>query len=430
MRQFVLGLIAAALAWWGYDKWIANPAHAGAPSNTTSGQGADGVGPEPGGGGSGAGGSGAGGSGLAGTELGGSGLTAMLNGNGHAQPAAGDVLPLDSGAKPGFGGDQVAANLDELLPRVDAGDAAAISRLWQAVASGQLGREHDRVVASLAPRGEGFSKQLAALGNHNAFLHSTEGRAASAQTLKAAMALPDHEAVKAGSQLLYLMARGRILRTDQVVREAVDVAYRQHLIRVDRWMCNPTNVAGARSHTVKSGDMLDVIARKFRKEGIRVEAGTIAVLNRISNPKHIRVGQKLKIPVAPVSAVLEKRSYALMLFVGDELLRLYWVGHGENDRTPVTTFTVIAKQAKPDWTAPDGNVYAYGRKENILGEYFIKFGHDQYSGFGAHGTPLPQTICTQSSMGCLRMFDQDIEELFRILPRGAKVVVQATESVR
>ena len=409
MRQFVLGLIAAALAWWGYDKWIANPAHAGSPTNTVSGQTAGGTG------------------------LAGAGLAEMLNGNAPPLPAPAisppvESLPIESGDAP-TGGNQFVNDVGELLLRVDAGDAGAIAHAWQAVASRQFGDEHDRVVASLAPRGDDFATQLAALGSHNAFLHSPEGRAASARTLTAAMALPDHEAVKAGSQLLFLMTRGRILRSDTAVREAVDVAYRQHLIRVDRWMCNPTNVAGARSYTVQSGDYLDGIARKFKKQGIKVEAGTIAVLNRISNPKHLRAGQKLKVPVAPVSAVLEKRSYALMLFVGDELLRLYWVGHGENDRTPVATFTVIAKQAKPDWTAPDGNVYAYGRKENILGEYFIKFGHDQYSGFGAHGTPMKDTICTQSSMGCLRMFDQDIKELFWILPRGAKVIVQATESV-
>ena len=29
-------------------------------------------------------------------------------------------------------------------------------------------------------------------------------------------------------------------------------------------------------------------------------------------------------------------------------------------------------------------------------------------------------------MGCIRMFDQDIKELFGLLPRGAKVIVRDT----
>ena len=87
---------------------------------------------------------------------------------------------------------------------------------------------------------------------------------------------------------------------------------------------------------------------------------------------------------------------------------------------------MIAKQARPDWTSPDGNVYAYGNPKNVLGEFFIKFGHPQYSGFGAHGTPEEDTICTESSMGCIRMFAPDIAELFKLLPRGAKVIVRDT----
>jgi lipoprotein-anchoring transpeptidase ErfK/SrfK len=105
------------------------------------------------------------------------------------------------------------------------------------------------------------------------------------------------------------------------------------------------------------------------------------------------------------------------------------VGHGENDKTPIAEFTVAEKQPRPEWTAPDGNRYPYGHPQNILGEYFIKFRHDRYTGFGAHGTPMPETICTMSSMGCIRMLAPDIADLFLLLPRGAKVYIRASQSM-
>ena len=185
-------------------------------------------------------------------------------------------------------------------------------------------------------------------------------------------------------------------------------------------------LAGDVRMTVKSGDYLGEIASRFKRDGVQVEAGTIMVLNRIRNAKNLQVDQTIKVPVAPITAVLEKDSYALMVFVGDQLLRLYWVGHGKNDHTPVTEFEVLSKHEKPDWTAPDGNVYPYAHPENVLGEYFIKFGHRQYTGFGAHSTPDLATIHTMSSAGCIRMKPGDIDELFRLLPIGAKVVVRDT----
>ena len=195
-------------------------------------------------------------------------------------------------------------------------------------------------------------------------------------------------------------------------------------------MCDPANLARARSHTIEKGDSLARAAARFRRDGIDVEAGTLAVLNRIHNPNAVQIGQKIKVPVDPIFAVVEKRSYSLAVYVGDHLLRLYWVGHGEHDKTPVTEFVVSEKQPRPEWTAPDGNRYPYGHPNNILGEYFIKFRHDRYTGFGAHGTPMPETIGTMSSAGCIRMLAPDIAELFQLLPRGAKVQVLATESIR
>ncbi|HEX5054729.1 MAG TPA: L,D-transpeptidase family protein [Planctomycetota bacterium] len=322
------------------------------------------------------------------------------------------------------------ADLDELLAHVAQREPAAVAAGWSLLLQARLGQQRNRLAAALEPPGNDFPALLSALGDDNSFLHSAEGRAAATKALTAAMALPDAEAVPAGSRLIGVCLKGRIERGDREQRAFVDEAYRQHMIRVERWLCDPANVTGARTYTVVSGDSLARIASRFRREKVLVEDGTLAVLNRIHNPNALQVDQKIKVPVDPIYAVVEKRSFSMAVYVGDQLLRLYWIGHGTDDRTPVTEFTVAEKQPRPQWTAPDGQVYPYGHPGNILGEYFIKFRHDSYTGFGAHGTPMPETIGTMSSAGCIRMFAADIEDLFKILPRGAKVIVRASESLR
>lgn len=316
-----------------------------------------------------------------------------------------------------------------LLAKLPAREPAVVQAAWAALAGG-AGAEAPALAKALQPAADDFAAVLAALGPDNACLHSAEGRALVAKAAALAQSRPDAEALAAGTQLLGLLVKGRIAREDAAARAAVDEVYKQHLVRVERWLFDPANVAGCRSYTVASGDSLARIAGRFRKEGMKIEDGTLAIVNRIHNPKGLAVGQKIKVPASPIVAVLEKRSFALSVYLGEHLIRMYWVGHGANDHTPVTEFTVGPKQARPDWTSPDGQVYGYGHPKNILGEYFIKFLHDSYVGFGAHGTPQPETIGTMSSMGCIRMYAPDIEELFKLLPVGSKVVVRATESLR
>lgn len=330
-----------------------------------------------------------------------------------AARAAGDAAPAVAG----------------LLAKLPAREPAVVQAAWATLAGG-AGADAPALAMALQPTKDDFAAVLAAVGPDNACLHSAEGRALVAKAAAILGSRPDAEALAGGTQLLGVLVKGRIAREDAAARAAVDEVYKQHLVRVERWLFDPANVAGCRSYTVASGDSLARIAGRFRKEGMKVEDGTLAIVNRIRNPKGLAVGQKIKVPVSPIVAVLEKRSFALSVCLGEHLIRLYWVGHGANDHTPVTEFTVGPKQARPDWTSPDGQVYGYGHPKNILGEYFIKFLHDSYVGFGAHGTPQPETIGTMSSMGCIRMYAPDIEELFRLLPVGSKVVVRATESLR
>lgn len=317
-----------------------------------------------------------------------------------------------------------------LLAKLPQREPATVQAGWTAIAGSAGSADAAALAAALQPAGDDVGAMIAALGPDNAALHSAAGRALVAKVATAVFALPDPQATAASTQLLGLLVKGRIRKEDGVQRAVVDEIYKQHRARVERWLFDPSNVAGCRSHTIARGETLDGVAKRYRKEGMAVEAGMLAIVNRIRNPGALAVGQKIKIPAQPIVAVLEKRSFALCVSLGDQLMRLYWVGHGENDHTPVTEFTVGVKQARPEWTAPDGQVYSYGHPKNILGEYFIKFLHEAYTGFGAHGTPLPDTICTMSSMGCVRMWAPDIEELFKLLPGGSKVIVRATESVR
>jgi lipoprotein-anchoring transpeptidase ErfK/SrfK len=63
----------------------------------------------------------------------------------------------------------------------------------------------------------------------------------------------------------------------------------------------------------------------------------------------------------------------------------------------------------------------------VLGDYFVKFEHASYTGFGAHGTSDSASIGTMASRGCIRMRAADIQEVFEVMPRGCQVEIRATE---
>lgn len=420
MRQFVFGLLVAALAVWGYGSW-----------------GRQAEGKTPGGG-----------SDLdLGTVLPAPDARPELRAEPRPEPrplAAGRESPQD----------EVQQALADLLERLHRGDAAARQEAQRLLGRADLAPElRSRLQAGLEPAAaapasasasapapapatpttaipgkqgppEDLDAVMARLGENNAFLHTASGRALGQRAAELIAGMQDEQAIAAATRLLALCMRGDIPKTDQPAHEFVDLAYAQHRVRADRFLCDPANVARARTCTAGKNDTLVAIAARFRKEGVCVEEGTLAVLNRIHNMNVIREGQRIKVPVDPIHAVVEKRSFLMAVYVGDAILRLYWVGHGADDKTPVAEFTVGEKVENPPWYAPDGKVYAFGDPKNILGKYFIKFSHPSYTGFGAHGTPQPETIGTMSSMGCIRMFDKDIEELYRLLPRKAKIEIR------
>ena len=269
--------------------------------------------------------------------------------------------------------------------------------------------------------------RLRLLGDGNAFLHSGSGRKLLHRVLLDIQRMDREKGIVKSTTLLEKCMRGPIAKSDQAAYEAVNAAYRVHLRLVDQVTFSPTRMTKARSYKVKPGDVLDRIARRFRRQGILVDGWTLCFVNRIGRPNLLQAGKTIKIPVEPIWAKLEKESFLFAVYIGKTIVRLYWVGHGgEECSTPETTFTVAEKLTNPDWSAPDGETYPFGHPKNVLGRHFVKFGHESLHGFGAHGTTEPETIRTRSSLGCIRMRGQDIEEFSRLFPRGCKVVVAAS----
>jgi len=163
-------------------------------------------------------------------------------------------------------------------------------------------------------------------------------------------------------------------------------------------------------HTVVEGESLYTIARKY---------GTTSALIRRMNgleKETIYPGMKLKVVTGTFFIRVDKSQNTLRLFLNDKPMKTYQVATGRDNSTPTGDFTVVTKLKNPTWYKP-GAVIEPGSPDNHLGTRWLGF--DQ-PGYGIHGTTQPKLIGQQVSHGCVRMLNEDVEELYDIVPQGIK----------
>jgi lipoprotein-anchoring transpeptidase ErfK/SrfK len=169
-------------------------------------------------------------------------------------------------------------------------------------------------------------------------------------------------------------------------------------------------------YTVRSGDSLTAIARRHRTTPDLVQK-----MNRLPSDI-IHPGQSLNLPAESFAVRISKSENTLTLLYGKEFFREYPVGTGQDNSSPVGEFTIVTKLIDPPWIH-GGEVIPPFDDRNILGTRWMGF-DDPYAAYGIHGTTQPETVGSQSSDGCVRMRNEDAEELFIFLPRGTKVVIE------
>ena len=127
---------------------------------------------------------------------------------------------------------------------------------------------------------------------------------------------------------------------------------------------------------------------------------------------------------------IDKSNFTLTLYNEEVELREWKVAVGNapgdkqrvgDNRTPNGSFKIRQIQDSSKWTYDfkDGN----GPVEGAYGPWFIRLYTPPWTGIGIHGTHNPNSISSRASEGCIRMKNEDVAELKKIIKVGMPVII-------
>lgn len=107
--------------------------------------------------------------------------------------------------------------------------------------------------------------------------------------------------------------------------------------------------------------------------------------------------------------------FRLELYDGPTLYCAYTIAVGKPATpSPVGAFIIAVKIPSPTWYPPDHkHPPVPPGPNNPLGKYWLGL---NIKGFGIHGNSAPWSIGSSISLGCFRMHNPDIEELYHLVP--------------
>lgn len=236
-------------------------------------------------------------------------------------------------------------------------------------------------------------------------------------TSESRAALADAKAAIAGGQLVDAKVALDKLTSATSDPEAIELLGEVNL----NLLKSPLMMPGKEYYVIQSGDYLQKIAKQYNT--------TVKLIQEMNGLETdvIRSGARLLVFNSNFSMRVSKTQNHLDLLMDGRLFKRYRVGTGKFGKTPAVEFTVIDKIVEPPWTRPaDNRQIEYGDPENVLGTRWMAIksaDHPELTGFGIHGTWERDSIGKQSSAGCIRMLNEDVEELFDLVPRKTTVII-------
>lgn len=183
---------------------------------------------------------------------------------------------------------------------------------------------------------------------------------------------------------------------------------------------------------IEPGDTLGGLARK---RDLHVSWRLLAKINNIQTGGVIRAGAGITLVQGPFHAVVRKSRFTMDLYLQRGKLpkifiKRFDVGIGAKATpTPPGRWHVAkdGKQEKASWSPPGSSPLTsapieWGKPGYPLGKhgYWIRLVGDdpdnrKYTGIGIHGTNDPTSVGKAYSLGCIRLREEDIEQVFIML---------------
>lgn len=212
--------------------------------------------------------------------------------------------------------------------------------------------------------------------------------------------------------------------------ELADIATREFSIAKDSSIVGGLAVIGA-----QDGDTLSDIARHFA-----LGYNDITIANPGMRPWTLKSGAHVLLPLqfilpdTPRKGIVLNLANLRMFYYPPkqpDTLFTYPLGIGrEGWNTPLGQTTIVAKMPNPAWIPPASIRREHAAKgdplpavvppgpDNPLGKYALSLGFKRYL---IHGTNRPYGVGMQVSHGCVRLYPEDIEALFKKASAGTPV---------
>jgi lipoprotein-anchoring transpeptidase ErfK/SrfK len=132
----------------------------------------------------------------------------------------------------------------------------------------------------------------------------------------------------------------------------------------------------------------------------------------------------------PGTIVIKTSERRLYYVIGSDRALRFPVGVGRRGKTWTGSTRVDGKFVRPAWSAPAEIrrehpnlpwVIPGGAANNPMGEAALTLRGGEYA---IHGTNRPQSVGGFVSYGCIRMHNQAIRELYRLVDVGTPVIVE------